>query len=121
MKEAVYRKLANEIDSELILYREDDYVYLLYPNPPKNGNILIQELDSAIVIWSNDYKSKSVDEVFNILHKIIPMDLIFPYIETEEEFLSLNKLGAIPIIFELENCEEYSKKYGTFLLRKENK
>ena len=42
-----YIKIANNIDKALDVYREDNYVYLLYPNPPRNGNILFEERENT--------------------------------------------------------------------------
>lgn len=47
-----YEKIAIEIDPELLVHREDDFVYLLYPNPPRNSK--------ATMEWGNMTEPSSV-------------------------------------------------------------
>lgn len=113
-----YEKIVIEIDPELSVYREDDYVYLLYPNSPKNGNILFQETEQAFIVWSNEYKTKSMLEVLSIIVKHVDADIIFPFLETEEEYQAVIALGAVPTEFETEDCEDLCRDFGSFILKK---
>lgn len=113
-----YKKIAIEIDPELLIHREDDFVYLLYPNPPKNSNILFQETEQALIVWSNEYKTKSMLEVLSIIAMHVDVDIIFPFLETEEEHQAVIALGAVPIKFEAECCEDLCRDFGSFILKK---
>lgn len=113
-----YEKISIEIDPKLLIYREDDYVYLLYPNPPENSNILFQETERALIVWSNEYKAKPMFEVFSIIAANVDVDIIFPFVETEEEYRAVIALGATPTEFEAECCEAICQDFGSFILKK---
>ena len=110
-----YNRISEEIDSSLAIHREDDFVYLLSSN---NGNILFQELDNKLVLWSNENKKKSKLEVYESIIAISPVDVVIPFVETEEEYLALLSLNAEPFDFQADGCEEYSREFGSFILRK---
>ena len=114
-----YEKIVREIDSDLMIYRDDDFVSLLYPYPPKNSNIVFQELENALVVWSNGYLTKSMYEVFSIILRNVDVDIIFPFVESEEEYQAVIAVGAEPTEFDAECCEDLCRDYGSFLLRKE--
>jgi len=115
-----YTKIIEEIDSLLTIYRENDFVYLLYPHPPKNGNILIQEKEDCIILWSNEYKTKPYKDVLAILCARVELDIIVPFIETEEEYRTVTSLGGSPIDFDAPDSENLCKDYGSLVIRKRN-
>lgn len=118
MLDAIYSKIAAQIDDRLIIHREEDFVYFLYPDPPRNGNILLQERDSALIVWSNEYKERSPYEVFRILHETVPVDLIFPFVESREEYLAVSELGGVPVEFDAADGEQHDPGLGSLLLKK---
>jgi len=113
-----YDRIASKIDPRLLIYREDDYIYLLYPNPPENGNILFQETENALIVWSNEYKAKSMLEVLSIITANADINVIFPFIESEEEYQAVIALGSVQIEFDAECCENLCRDYGSFLFKK---
>ena len=114
-----YSQIAKKIDPLLSVYFEDDFVYFLYPMPPKNGNILLQETEHKIVLWSNEYKEKSFQEVLNLLYEAFNTDIIVPFIETEEEYNAVMSLGGTSIEFVAPDCEDLCRDYGSFIIRKQ--
>ena len=111
-----YNRISEEIDSSLVVHREDDFVYLL---SYENGNVLFQELDDKLVLWSNENKKRSKLEIYKTVFVASPVDVVVPFVETEEEYLALLSLNAEPYDFQAEGCEEYSREFGSFILRKE--
>lgn len=118
MKLIDYEKIAKLIDEKLEVYREDDFVYLLYPYPPENGNIQFQEIPNGLIVWSDDYKEKSIYEVYRIIVNNTDDNIIFPFVETNEEYEAVLKLNAKKIDFQTEGCEEYCQEYGSFMVEK---
>ena len=118
MKKINYEKIAKLIDEKLEVYRDGDFVYLLYPNPPENGNIQFQEISDALIVWSNDYKDKTIYEVYKIIVANTNTNIIFPFVETREEFEAVLKLNTVKFDFQADGCEDYSKEYGSFILRR---
>lgn len=114
-----YEKIAKLIDEKLEVYRNDDFVYLVYPNPPVNGNIQFQEIDNALIVWSNDYKDKTIYEVYKIIVDNTNTNIIFPFVETREEFEAVSRLNTEKFEFCADGCEDYSKEYGSFMLKRQ--
>ena len=112
-----YLKIIEVIDSSLKEYREDDFVYLLSAG---NGNVLFQELEDKLILWSNENKKRTKLEVYEAIITASPVDVVVPFVETAEEYKALISLKAEPYDFQAEGCEEYSKEYGSFILRKES-
>lgn len=119
MLDIAYEKIAMMIDPALTVSRDGDFVYLLYPNPPINRNILFQETENALIVWSNEYYDKPMYEVFSIIARLVDEDLIFPFVESEEEYRAVMALGAVPTDFDDIGCEDLCREYGSFLLKKE--
>lgn len=118
MKNINYEIIAKEIDPNLIVYREGNFVYLLYPDSAKNGNILFEETNDDLIVWSDEYKEKTVDEVFFIINKIVDTDIIFPFLESKEEYNAVLALGGERIEFEIENKDDFCQKYGSYAIKK---
>ena len=112
-----YMKIAKNIDKALIS-REDEFVYLLYPNPPKNGNILFEERGNTLIFWSNDYKEMCLSEIIAIIEANTDCDILVPYIESKEEYDLLLSLGYSPVEFTVEDNESLVKEYGSVIKKK---
>lgn len=113
-----YETLISKIDDKFMVHREDDFVYLLHPTPATNQNILFQELNEHLIVWSNDYSGREMQFVLETICDCSEVSVIFPFIETQEEFEVLQAMGAVPIDFSADCCEEYSREYGSFLIEK---
>ena len=117
-----YQELINRIDKQMSYYREEDYVYLLHSDSPNYGNILFQEKcdENIFVVWCNEYKGKPMIEVFRIIKDIVHFDLLFPYIESQEEYDAITTLGGETIDFkddDAENAAGVSKEFGSLIIR----
>lgn len=118
MEQEKYEKIAKLIDEKLEVYRDGEFVYLVYSNPPVNGNIQFQETDTALIVWSNDYKEKTIYEVYKIIIDNTSINIIFPFVETKEEYEAVLKLNTKKIDFQADGCEDYSKEYGSFMFKR---
>lgn len=99
-----FEKIATLIDHDLIVYQDEDFVYLLCTEPFRNGNIVFQLTEKLLILWSNDYKSKSSKEVFEIVLRNVTTDVLFPQVETAEERIALNELGAHNLLNNNKQC-----------------
>ena len=118
MNRADFEAIANAIDKDLSVHFEDEFVYFLYPDPTISGNILLQELEGNLVVWSDEYKLRSVKEVYDLIFNLTAVDLIFPFIETKEEYDVVMSYNASQIDFVAEGCEDYSREFGSFLVKR---
>lgn len=121
MRNKDYNSIACRIDPLYIVHREDDFIYFLYPNPPMNGNILLQEKGGITVLWSIEYKEKPIKETMELLCDAIDEDVVVPFIETEEEYNAVISLGGVPIDFDEPCCEDLCRDYGSCIIRKQEK
>ena len=110
-----YDKIAKNIDNKLMVSRDENFVYLLYPNPPQNGNLLFEERGNILVFWSNGYKEKSLSDIVAIIESNTDCDIIVPYIESKEEYDLLLSLGYCPVEFTVENDDSLVKEYGSVI------
>ena len=110
-----YIKIANNIDKALDVYREDSFVYLLYPNPPRNGNILFEERENTLIFWSNEYKEMGLNEIIAIIESNTDCDILVPYIESKEEYDLLLSLGYSPVEFTVKDDDSLVKEYGSVI------
>lgn len=113
-----YIKIANNIDKVLDIYREENFVYLLYPDPSRNGNILFEERENTIIFWSNEYKDMALSEIIAIIESNTDCDVLIPYIESKEEYDLLLSLGYSPVEFVVEDDESLVKEYGSVIKKK---
>lgn len=113
-----YNKIANEIDVKLIISKDDEFVYLLYPNPPQNGNILFEEREGVLILWSNEYKEKSLRCIISTIEKYTDVNIVVPYIDTKEEYEVLQSLGYETTDFKVEDDETYCKEFGSLIKRR---
>lgn len=108
-----YLNIAKNIDKELIISREESLVYLLYPNPPRNGNLLFEEKGNTLIFWSNGYKEMCLRDILAIIEANTDCDILIPYIESKEEYDLLLYLGYCPVEFTIEDDDSFVKKYGS--------
>ena len=113
-----YFQMAKAIDDNYMVYRDGDYINFLYPYPPKNSNILLQEQNDYLIVWAIDYREKSYSDVLKTIYTLSNVDVIVPFLETEEEHDAVLALGGDAISFDAEGCEDYSRKFGSFIIRK---
>lgn len=99
------------------LYEEDDHIYFMPIKPICNANMLIQEKDDCIIIWSNEITKVDELELYQIMHRIIPSDIIFPFIETESLLAIVNKLGAVKYDFHDQQESDMCNLFGSYILR----
>ena len=62
-----YEKIAKKIDSRFLLHMDGNFIDFLFPDPNQNGNIVLEQRENAIVVWSNEYRTKTQIEVLSIL------------------------------------------------------
>ena len=57
-------------------------------------------------------------EVLSIIAAHVDVDIIFPFLETKEEYHAVIALGAVPTEFDAECCEDLCRDFGSFILKK---
>lgn len=116
------QEIAKKIYKDFLVYEEGDYIYFLDPNL-KEGTLILEIMgDKCLIVWSNEIKSKTLQEICKIIMENLHMPLIFPYINDIKEYEELVSLGAKPFDFDkyyMSNNDTSSKtdnRYGSLIL-----
>lgn len=116
-----YSLITNDINKFLLIYQDGEFIYFL--DPDLKGNLVLQEKENCLIIWSNEIKSISLEQLYSLFLNKLQTSILLPYIETEEELDAVKKLNGIKI--ELKDyfpeddklCNDYSRKYGSFIIK----
>lgn len=112
-----YQQIASMFDQRMMIYQEDDHVYLLSSGVSPDENLLFQEQESRLILWNNEVTSIPYRRLYACMRQVFHTSLVFPYVDTREEADALIELGACPIEFEDGLSDEsYCRTFGTFLL-----
>ncbi|MDD3383987.1 MAG: hypothetical protein PHX46_04175 [Bacilli bacterium] len=116
-----YNEIIDKINSNMIIYEEDDFIYFMEPNL-NDGSLVFQEKEHCLIMWSDEIKGLSFYSLYKLFLDEYKVSLIFPYVETKEEVDDIKKLGGVLFDFasafpeEEEICYDYSREFGSFII-----
>ena len=114
--------LLNILPKSFVSSQDDNFFYFTEENL-KDGTLVLQYTELGIIIWSNEIKALSYEELYSKMHSLYKKDLIIPFIETKEERDAVVKIGGIEFDFleafpeEKELCVDYSREFGSFIVK----
>lgn len=101
----------------------EDGEYINFLNEDAKGNLLLQDKKDCIIVWNNDIKNLTTENIYKLLLKVADKSLVFPYVDEDEKKI-ITKLGGEKFDFaknyphEDSLCTDYSHTYGSYIIKK---